>query len=344
MSWTYPSGFSAATALTYANFCQQAYFQYDIYSQTPTDFGFPPYSQIISIPPSGYTLLYDIYYNEGFLSTDWVYFGYVAQNIANTDELVFVIRGTATAEEWYDDLLLANTGPSKISGVQGSIHQGFETVYQGLTYCTTGQTPNGTNQFTLANILTPPSPGVAATTAVVTGHSLGAALAILLTVDLAYNYSSTSSHPTSLTSLTCYSFAAPMVGDPTFAAAFNSLIGATSGAQITAHYRIANGFDPVPNLPPNVFYNPSIEVLTVAGTYYYMQVNDYCPVDSGVMSVVSDPHSLTSYATGLNYLITPPTSADLARAGKRGLSRIAASMRSAQASRRVKATTPNLRD
>ncbi|HKR01544.1 MAG TPA: lipase family protein [Pyrinomonadaceae bacterium] len=339
MSWTYPSGFDATTALTYANFCQQAYFQYYIYSKMPPDFGFPPYSTVIQIPPPGYTLLYDIYYNEGVLFTDWVYFGYVAQNTTNTSELVFAIRGTMTAEEWYEDLLVANTGPSSINGVQGNVHQGFNSVYKSLVYCPTGQTPNGSNQVTLANILSPPSPGVAATTAVVTGHSLGAAVAILMTADLAYNYSSTSSTPTSLTSLTCYSFAAPMVGDPTFAAAFNSLIGANSGAQITAHYRLANGFDPVPNLPPNVFYNPSMEGLTTAGTFYYMQVNDYCPVDSGVMSIVADPHSLTSYATGLNYLITPPTSADLERAGGRE-SRFAASMRSA-ASRRAKATTPS---
>src|SRR6185369_8155531 len=202
MTWTYPSGFNAATALTYANFVQQAYFQYYINSKAQTEFGFPPYSQVISIPPAGCTLLYDIQFNEGVFETDWTYFGYVVQFADNPDSLVFAIRGTEDMLEWTDVLLSSNTGPSGINNVQGNIHQGFAAIYKGLTYFKTGTT----TQVPLSTILENVS------SIVVTGHSLGAALAILLTTDIALNHASTSSTP----SLTCYSFAAPNVGDPTF--------------------------------------------------------------------------------------------------------------------------------
>ena len=324
MSWTYPSGFSAATALIYANFVQQAYFQYYIDAKAQTEFGFPPYSQVISIPPSGYTLLYDIQYNEGFIETDWTYFGYVAQLANNPDSLVFAIRGTEDMIEWTDVLLSSNTGASGINNVQGNIHQGFAAIYKGLTYFKTGTT----TQVPLSTILENVS------SIVVTGHSLGAALAILLTTDIALNHASTSLTP----SLTCYSFAAPNVGDPTFANFFNNLLGSSSYPTISAHYRVANGWDPVPNLPPNVFYDP----FDAGKESDYMQVNSYCPVDSGMLGFLSDPHSMSSYAQGLNYVVTPPTPEEMEEARKRSHSGIGTSG-SAKTMRRVRAATTSLR-
>lgn len=323
MSWTYPSGFSAATALIYANFVQQAYFQYYINAKTPTEFGFPPYSQVISIPPSGYTLLYDIQFNEGFIETDWTYFGYVAQLANNPGSLVFAIRGTEDMIEWTDVLLASNTGPSGINKVQGNIHQGFAAIYKGLTYFKTGTT----TQVALSTILDNVS------SIVVTGHSLGAALAILLTTDIALNYASTSSTP----SLTCYSFAAPNVGDPTFANSFNNLLVSSSYPKVSAHYRVANGWDPVPNLPPNVFYDPES-----GKESDYMQVNAFCPVDSGMLGFLSDPHSMSSYAQGLNYVSTPPTPEEMEEARKRSQSGIDTSG-SNKTIRQVRAATMNLR-
>lgn len=322
MTWTYPSGFNAATALIYANFCQQAYFQYYIDSKTPPEFGFPPYSQVISIPPSGYTLLYDISFKEDGEQT---YFGYVAQVTNSPQSLVFAIRGTEDMTEWTDVLLFSNTGPSGINKVQGNIHQGFAAIYEGLTYFKTGTTTAVALSTILANV----------SSIVVTGHSLGAALAILLTTDIALNYASQSTPP----ALTCYTFAAPNVGDPTFANFFNNLLGSSSYPKISAHYRIANGWDPVPNMPPNVFYDPFL----LGAESDYMQVNEFCPVDSGMLGFLSDPHSMSSYAQGLNYVITPPTADDIEEARKQSLSGIDTSSPSTKTIRRVRAATMNLR-
>jgi hypothetical protein len=63
---------------------------------------------------------------------------------------------------------------------------------------------------------------------------------------------------------------------------------------ISGNFRVANGMDVVPNLPPNVFYPPES-----SQECNYLQVDSYCPVDSGVLSVLSDPHSLSNYVIGL---------------------------------------------
>ena len=320
MSWTYPSGFSAATALEFANFCQQAYFQYYIDAKTPPEFGFPPYTQVISIPPTGYNLLYDISYEE---LGEQTYFGYVAQNANELAELVFAIRGTDTVTEWIDNLLYSNTGPSGINKVQGNIHQGFAKIYNGLKYFKTGTT----TEVTLSTILND------ITSIAVTGHSLGAALALLLTTDIALNYGEISTP-----NLTCYTFALPNVGDPTFANFFNNLLGAPSYPTISAHYRVANGWDPVPNMPPNVYY----DLFALGAESDYMQVNEFCPIDSGMLGFLSDPHSLSSYAQGLNYVNNPPTPEEIEEARKRSQSGIDIS-RSSKTIRRVRAATMNLR-
>jgi hypothetical protein len=69
------------------------------------------------------------------------------------------------------------------------------------------------------------------------GHSLGAALATLYTLENA--------HTDQISNPLLCTFASPFVGDSTFAAAFNSL-GLTS-------WRIVNAPDLVPMLPPQIF-------------------------------------------------------------------------------------------
>jgi triacylglycerol lipase len=69
---------------------------------------------------------------------------------------------------------------------------------------------------------------------VVTGHSLGAALGVLLTLDIALNIASKIG-----CTVSSYNFASPMVGDPVFATFFNGQVGI--GKKISANYRVANG-------------------------------------------------------------------------------------------------------
>ncbi|XHX78577.1 MAG: lipase family protein [Stenomitos frigidus ULC029] len=74
----------------------------------------------------------------------------------------------------------------------------------------------------------------AATSVIVTGHSLGGALATLCAVDVQYNFSSK-------VAISIYTFGAPRVGNQGFRESFNR--------RVPASYRFVYGMDLVPALP-----------------------------------------------------------------------------------------------
>jgi triacylglycerol lipase len=291
MSWSYPQGFEAAQAVAYANFCQQAYFQYYVLNKIPPEFGYPPFSQIMQLPPSGYRRLYNIWEAKS------EYFGYVAGAVPPDppNQIVIALRGTEGWGEWFSDLMLSGQAKCPVNGSRGSVHEGFATSYSGLGYYAqpTVAPPTGSS-VPLSTVL------AGARTVVVTGHSLGAALGTLLTLDIALNIA-----PKVKCSVASYNFASPMVGDPIFAGFVNELLRKKA---ISANYRVANGMDVVPNLPPNVFYPPA-----QSQECDYMQVDGYCPVDSGILSILSDAHSLSNYVIGLNNLKAVQDGATISR-------------------------------
>jgi triacylglycerol lipase len=319
MTWSYPTGFNVTDAITYANFVQQAYFQYYVLANTPPDFGYPAYNQVMVLPPAGYQVLYNIWYSE-LTSPPPVYFGYVAALTANPKQIVIAIRGTENANEWFDDIIYSDQVNSPIPNSSGLVHEGFSTIYNGengkyspgLVYYAPppGVPPKPLTAPTSSDTPVPLSTVLqGAQSVMVTGHSLGAALSVLLTLDIALNIK---------VPVSCYNFASPMVGDPTFAGVFNALIG----NKIGANYRVANGMDVVPNLPSNVFYNPAVPYFEKSQEWNYMQVNGYCPVDSGILSVVADPHSLSNYVIGLNNLNPAPAAVGPGQYRKAGLQSI----------------------
>ena len=181
-----------------------------------------------------------------------VFYGVVAQSIANPDHFILAIRGTSNWVEWWDD---ANSGfktPFKVDGC-GSVGQGFARIYDTMEIveyaapsATAAAAPKSlkseggfSRQMAklVAGRATRPSPTAAfasSATISVTGHSLGAALATLYALDNAKTDQIRSP-------LIC-TFASPRVGDRAFANAFNEL-GFTS-------WRIDNSPDLVPKLPP----------------------------------------------------------------------------------------------
>ena len=70
-----------------------------------------------------------------------------------------------------------------------------------------------------------------------TGHSLGAALAMLAALDVQYNVPDRE--------IVCYTFGAPKVGNAEFAKSYNKHVPHT--------FRVVNGDDFVPNLPPGSY-------------------------------------------------------------------------------------------
>jgi pimeloyl-ACP methyl ester carboxylesterase len=167
-------------------------------------------------------------------------------------------RGTSNAIELWDDINAALKTPFKIPGC-GSVALGFARIYDtlevverptGAATAATAQSLRAVGGFSrqvsalLARHVaaTARTAGFAPSATVdVTGHSLGAALTTLYTMENAR--SDKISNP-----LLC-TFASPLVGDATFAAAFNGL-GLTS-------WRIVNAPDLVPKLPPEIFSTQS---------------------------------------------------------------------------------------
>jgi hypothetical protein len=187
-------------------------------------------SEINQIKTAGYTFLQTLYGDD--LATDIdphlgdvVSFGFLA--VSNAKELVAAIRGTDTILEWLHDGSFLMV-PSPIVGAHGFTEDGFTSVYRSMRIGQANGTPSAKD-----SIKSYLDTGAAASVTVC-GHSLGGALATLLTFDVGLN--------TSCHTPTAYTYASPRSGDHIFAGSYN--------AAIPSSYRIANRQDLVPKLPP----------------------------------------------------------------------------------------------
>jgi hypothetical protein len=183
-----------------------------------------------SITAAGYTFVQQIYGDD--LATDIdphlgsiVSFGFLA--ISPAKELVAAIRGTDTILEWLHDGSFLMVAPP-IAGAHGATEDGFTAVYRSLRIGRANGTLSAKN-----SIKSYLDTGQAATVTIC-GHSLGGALATLLTFDTALN--------TSCRTPVSYTYASPRTGDHPFAGSYN--------AAIPSSYRIVNRQDLVPKLPP----------------------------------------------------------------------------------------------
>jgi predicted lipase len=156
--------------------------------------------------------------------------GIVARNDADQNEVVIAIRGTSTVWEWVQDAKFLQRPFSNVSGA-GLTEDGFTDMYQSFSFLPDGG--GGLFMQNLANLLTGNSQ------VTITGHSLGGALATLLSMDFAAH--------TPIT-LATYTIASPMTGDLVFANLFNHIVPDC--------YRVANQLDLVPKLPVPLVYVP----------------------------------------------------------------------------------------
>jgi len=166
-------------------------------------------------------------------------------------------RGSADVSDWIADFDFAPTEYSPISSF-GQVHAGFQDVYDCVRDSVAANLPAATRGCD--QIL-------------ITGHSLGAALAVLAAPDVDRGMPPNSIEPRLTT------FGGPRVGLPDFATAF--------GAAIECCYRVVNFLDIVPLVPPSP----------------YVHVGAAIDVDSGGAVDVSWRHSLPAYHAGLSELI-----------------------------------------
>ena len=228
-----------ATAVTWGPFIQAAY---DQFASDPGQVN----PAAIANMPAGYTLVRTIQMTDSFGPVQSrVFYGYVAVGGAPATAVV-ALRGTATSTEWWDDFQWDLVPFTQVPG-GGNVAQGFHDIYSTFGTMTPGQQQSTPAAAFAADIAAAATEGLAAEVdlaglpVVVTGHSLGGALATLLVADLTAN---TPLKPQAWT------FASPNVGDAAFAARYAALS--------TVSWRIYNQVDVVPYFPVDIFdhYQP----------------------------------------------------------------------------------------
>jgi triacylglycerol lipase len=226
-----------ATAVTWGPFIQAAYAQFvsDPGQANPA---------AITHMPAGYTLVRTIQMTDFFGPVQSrVFYGFVAVGGAPQTAVV-ALRGTATTMEWWDDFHWDLVPFTQVPG-GGKVARGFCDIYGTFGTMTPGQQHSAPAPATFAADVAqaatenlPAGIDPAGLPVVVTGHSLGGALATLLAADLA---AATPLKPQAWT------FASPNVGDAVFAARY--------AARSTVSWRIYNQVDVVPYFPVDVADN-----------------------------------------------------------------------------------------
>lgn len=143
-------------------------------------------------------------------------YGFIAEN---DDVRILTFRGTHSVQEFLTDLT-AGTVPYSDIGLSGEGHAGMRKSFKDLW--------PSVQKDLAARQLTDPKP------LIVIGHSLGGSLALIHAVklkQLGYDIQA------------IYTFAEPRLGDATLMAQVDALVG-------DRLYRMENGEDPVPRLPP----------------------------------------------------------------------------------------------
>jgi hypothetical protein len=182
-----------------------------------------------AIQNAGYEFVGALYGNE--LATDvsphlgeTVTYGFMARSPQG--ELVVAIRGTETILEWLHDFSFLFV-PNPIHAGGGLTEDGFSAIYRSLRSAVDPNSP------TAISAITSLVGAGGINTATITGHSLGAAVATLLALDVALN--------SGVKDITSYTYASPRVGEMFFEHTCDSTVPNT--------YRVVNQPDIVPKVP-----------------------------------------------------------------------------------------------
>eukprot|EP01094_Clydonella_sp_ATCC50884_P025218 TRINITY_DN6551_c0_g1_i1.p1 TRINITY_DN6551_c0_g1~~TRINITY_DN6551_c0_g1_i1.p1 ORF type:complete len:289 (+),score=46.04 TRINITY_DN6551_c0_g1_i1:91-957(+) len=160
-------------------------------------------------------------------------------------QIIVSFRGSHNLQNFIIDLELSRTTPYKnYTGVQ--VHDGFSKAWKNLKPKVMPAVEALINMYPFAPV-------------VVTGHSLGGALATLAAIDIITTYPS---------QVYVWHYGCPRVGNQAFSQLFSTIID--------VHYRHTNNRDIVPHLPPEIlgFYHCPTEVWERGSTPYDFKVCD----------------------------------------------------------------------
>jgi triacylglycerol lipase len=199
------------------------------------------------------------------------YYGFLAYSNTDNTKYVAVIRGTANASEWIEDVeFVPKPAPANMAG---TVENGFFSIYGSMLYAPLG---SAAGQAVVAGIAT----AVGGNQLTVLGHSLGSALATYLTLDL--TVSGQLKNP-----LSACIFASPHAGDDTFAQFFDKTV---------ASYKVYNySNDMVPRVPFNLPPLFSYAALPKA--------QEFTPQDANaiIQNTLGGNHHAVCYAAMINY-------------------------------------------
>ncbi|MFX3623754.1 MAG: lipase family protein [Ectobacillus sp.] len=184
-------------------------------------------------------------------TTEW--FGFILES---DNTIVVAFRGTQSDPDWIADSLI-NQRPYPYTANSGNVHSGFLSIYETCRDCIMDALSQLSSKKNL----------------LITGHSLGGALAILHMLDARVN--------TSFSSYILYNFGAPKVGDLAFRNYYN--------LQAPKSFRFVNLFDVVPLLPPH-----KVKFDKANQEWEYFHVNNGITFTANHGSI-SKNHSIVTY-------------------------------------------------
>jgi triacylglycerol lipase len=264
------TSFNLSTAVTLMQLCLQSY-------QMLIDF---ENSQPFTLPPP-YTLQEQFYTEEHFAGDGLNGMVPIAFIATSGSSIYLVFRGTKTISEWIADATVTQVDYTYVAN-GGKTETGFTTVYESI-------------RAGIIQKLTSLASGGTYTTLYITGHSLGAALAVVAAPDLIQQ--------TEFKQPVVYTFAGPRAGDPVFVSLYNG--------EVDTCWRVVNTNDEVPKVPPPVItivgpppdYKPQL--------FFYEHVNDEYAITFGEpIHSISDlefDHSSCNYFATLCGQTSNPT-------------------------------------
>ncbi|SMC26018.1 triacylglycerol lipase [Clostridium acidisoli DSM 12555] len=211
------------------------------------------------ILPKGFELQYTICALAGVEEPEAEVFGFIAES---PDEIVIALRGTRTFKDNESDQDLYQV-PYPFVTNAGKTHRGFTCIYQS----TRNELIRELNRLSTTKRL------------FVAGHSLGAAVAVLATLDIAINTGF--KHPA------VYTYGSPRTGDPDFTSRFNQTVKNS--------IRIFNVHDIIPTLPDRAYPAP----FTKDGLFY-RHVDTKVPLSFQLNSLPVRNHEIDCYFRNLS--------------------------------------------
>ncbi|XP_065868476.1 phospholipase A1-II 1-like [Euphorbia lathyris] len=212
--------------------------------------------------PFKYKVIDYIYARSEFGIGDWgpkqsAYMGYVAvatdegKVVLGRRDILICWRGTALSTEWLEDIkFFLTSSPEVFPNNHAKVHTGFLEIYTNKSANSVYSKTSAREQVlaVVRRLVDKYSALKEDVSITVAGHSSGAALATLNSMDIVFNGYNKSTGSTSVVyPVTAFAYASPRVGDKTFLELFNSLPN--------LHLlRIINAKDMVPNFPLAINY------------------------------------------------------------------------------------------